>query len=421
MLGEGNVMDYDEELYEKIKELVDFFREKTVNDGPVSYKDVKDEIRKLNIDEDTEATIFENLDIMGIEILLEEEDYPDDFETTEDAENDFESEFETEYEKERYESKDSEDDDPGYDDSDYYGKLVIEDEIFDSETESKKEESDKEQPDKKGDLDLIKVYFGDIGRFQLLTAEEEIELAKRIENGDKNAREIFINSNLKLVVSIAKHYLINGQLSTDIIQDGYFGLEKAVEKFDWKKGNRFSTYATWWIRQAIRRSASKQGNIIKIPENAEADRRDLTRTMDSLAQKYKREPTVTEISVEMEISEDEVYRILGIQKQPTSLDTPINDENDATSIGNFVKDEDAVDVDNVISLLFIDERLKEIIDERLSEQEIDVLEMIFVKGMNEKDVSTELGLPLAKFKRLKSNALRKLELTPEIEHLKKGL
>ena len=188
--------------------------------------------------------------------------------------------------------------------------------------------------------DPVRMYLKEIGKVPLLTADEEIEIAKRLEQGDEEAKQKLAEANLRLVVSIAKRYVGRGMLFLDLIQEGNLGLIKAVEKFDYRKGFKFSTYATWWIRQAITRAIADQARTIRIPVHMVETINKLIRVSRQLLQQYGREPTPEEIAKEMNISESKVREIIKIAQEPVSLETPIGEEEDS-HLGDFIPDEDA--------------------------------------------------------------------------------
>jgi RNA polymerase primary sigma factor len=188
--------------------------------------------------------------------------------------------------------------------------------------------------------DPVRMYLKEIGRVPLLTAQEEIELAKRMEQGDENAKRILAEANLRLVVSIAKRYVGRGMLFLDLIQEGNLGLLKAVEKFDYRKGFKFSTYATWWIRQAITRAIADQARTIRIPVHMVETINKLVRVSRQLLQELGRDPLPEEIAEEMGISEEKVREVMKIAQEPVSLETPIGEEEDS-HLGDFIEDHDA--------------------------------------------------------------------------------
>ena len=210
----------------------------------------------------------------------------------------------------------------------------------DTSDDSGEEEIDLSVPDAINIDDPVRMYLKEIGKVPLLTADEEVEIAKRMERGDESAKRELAEANLRLVVSIAKRYVGRGMLFLDLIQEGNMGLIKAVEKFDHTKGFKFSTYATWWIRQAITRAIADQARTIRIPVHMVETINKLIRVSRQLLQEYGREPTPEEIAKAMGISENKVREIIKIAQEPVSLETPIGEEEDS-HLGDFIQDEDA--------------------------------------------------------------------------------
>ncbi len=209
--------------------------------------------------------------------------------------------------------------------------------------------------------DPVRMYLKEIGKVPLLTADEEIELAKRMEHGDEEAKKRLCEANLRLVVSIAKRYVGRGMLFLDLIQEGNLGLIKAVDKFDYTKGYKFSTYATWWIRQAITRSIADQARTIRIPVHMVETINKLIRVSRQLLQTYGREPTPEEIGVEMGISVEKVREIQKIAQEPVSLETPIGEEEDS-HLGDFIPDEDVPAPAEAAAFSMLKEQLVEVLD-----------------------------------------------------------
>ena len=209
--------------------------------------------------------------------------------------------------------------------------------------------------------DPVRMYLKEIGKVPLLTAEEEIEIAKQLEAGDESAKQKLAEANLRLVVSIAKRYVGRGMLFLDLIQEGNLGLIKAVEKFDYRKGFKFSTYATWWIRQAITRAIADQARTIRIPVHMVETINKLIRISRQLLQEYGREPTPEEIAREMGISEAKVREIIKIAQEPVSLETPIGEEEDS-HLGDFIPDEDAPAPAEAASFALMKEQLMDVLD-----------------------------------------------------------
>ena len=223
--------------------------------------------------------------------------------------------------------------------------------------------------------DPVRMYLKEIGKVPLLTAEEEIELAKRMEEGDEEAKKRLSEANLRLVVSIAKRYVGRGMLFLDLIQEGNLGLIKAVEKFDYRKGYKFSTYATWWIRQAITRAIADQARTIRIPVHMVETINKLIRVSRQLLQEYGREPLPEEIAEEMGIPEDKVREIIKIAQEPVSLETPIGEEEDS-HLGDFIPDDDAPAPADAAAFTLLKEQLMNVLSTLTPREEM-VLKLRF--------------------------------------------
>ena len=258
--------------------------------------------------------------------------------------------------------------------------------------------------------DPVRMYFKEIGKVPLLTAEEERELAIRIEQGDEEAKKKLCESNLRLVVSIARRYLNRGLSFLDLIQEGNLGLIKAVEKFDYTKGYKFSTYATWWIRQAITRSIADQARTIRIPVHMVETINKLIRVSRQLLQEYGREPTSEEIAREMGISVEKVREIKKISQDPVSLETPIGEEEDS-HLGDFIPDEDIPSPVDAAAYSMLQKQLREVLD-TLSEREKKVLILRF--GLDDgrprtlEEVGREFNVTRERIRQIEAKALRKL-------------
>lgn len=268
--------------------------------------------------------------------------------------------------------------------------------------------------------DPVRMYLKEIGRVPLLSAEEEIELAKRIEKGDEEAKRRLAEANLRLVVSIAKRYVGRGMLFLDLIQEGNMGLIKAVEKFDHDKGFKFSTYATWWIRQAITRAIADQARTIRIPVHMVETINKLIRVSRQLLQELGREPTPEEIAQEMELSTDKVREIMKIAQEPVSLETPIGEEDDS-HLGDFIEDQDALAPADAAAYELLKEQLEDVLD-TLTEREENVLRLRF--GLDDgrtrtlEEVGKVFGVTRERIRQIEAKALRKLRHPSRSKRLK---
>ena len=258
--------------------------------------------------------------------------------------------------------------------------------------------------------DPVRMYLKEIGRVPLLSADEEIALAKRMEAGDEEAQKELAEANLRLVVSIAKRYVGRGMLFLDLIQEGNLGLLKAVEKFDYSKGYKFSTYATWWIRQAITRAIADQARTIRIPVHMVETINKLIRVSRQLLQQLGREPSPEEIAEAMEISVERVREIMKIAQEPVSLETPIGEEEDS-HLGDFIEDQDAPAPAEAASFMLLKEQLEEVLD-TLTEREERVLRLRF--GLDDgrartlEEVGQNFGVTRERIRQIEAKALRKL-------------
>ena len=265
-------------------------------------------------------------------------------------------------------------------------------------------------PDTISTEDPVRLYLKEIGKVPLLTAEEEVDLAKRMGDGDEEAKHKLTEANLRLVVSIAKRYVGRGMLFLDLIQEGNLGLIKAVEKFDYTKGFKFSTYATWWIRQAITRAIADQARTIRIPVHMVETINKLMRVQRQLLQELGREPTEEEIAAEMNLSVERVREILKIAQEPVSLETPIGEEEDS-HLGDFIQDENVPVPAEAAARMLLKEQLDEVLD-TLTEREQKVLRLRF--GMNDgrartlEEVGKEFDVTRERIRQIEAKALRKL-------------
>ena len=258
--------------------------------------------------------------------------------------------------------------------------------------------------------DPVRMYLKEIGKVSLLSADEEIELAKRMENGDEAAKKRLAEANLRLVVSIAKRYVGRGMLFLDLIQEGNLGLIKAVEKFDYRKGYKFSTYATWWIRQAITRAIADQARTIRIPVHMVETINKLIRVSRQLLQELGREPTPEEIAEEMDMPVDRVREILKISQEPVSLETPIGEEEDS-HLGDFIQDDNVPVPADAAAFTLLKEQLVEVLG-TLTEREQKVLRLRF--GLDDgrartlEEVGKEFNVTRERIRQIEAKALRKL-------------
>ena len=258
--------------------------------------------------------------------------------------------------------------------------------------------------------DPVRMYLKEIGQIKLLTAEEEVDLAKRVSEGDQAAKDKLTEANLRLVVSIAKKYSGRGLHILDLIQEGNTGLIRAVDKFDWTKGNKFSTYATWWIRQAITRAIADQARTIRVPVHMVEVINKATRCNRKLVQELGREPTVEEIAAELGLPVEKIIEANRTAADTLSLDTPVGDEED-TSIGSFVEDERTPGPADATSNALLAEALKEILD-TLTDREAEVLRMRF--GMYDgrthtlEEVGQSFGVTRERIRQIENKAIRKL-------------
>ena len=280
---------------------------------------------------------------------------------------------------------------------------------------------DKDETDTDVDIDLsvpegvalddpVRMYLKEIGRVPLLTAEEEVDLARRMEAGDESARHRLEEANLRLVVSIAKRYVGRGMMFLDLIQEGNLGLLKAVEKFDYSKGYKFSTYATWWIRQAITRAIADQARTIRIPVHMVETINKYIRVSRQLLQELGRDPTPEEIAHRMGLSVARVREIMKISQEPVSLETPIGEEED-THLSDFIEDEAAPDPADAASMLLLKEQISEVLT-TLAPREAEVLRLRFglVDGRSRtlEEVGQNFGVTRERIRQIEAKALRKL-------------
>jgi RNA polymerase primary sigma factor len=268
--------------------------------------------------------------------------------------------------------------------------------------------------------DPVRMYLKEIGRVNLLSADEEVKLALRIEQGDEEAKRSLAEANLRLVVSIAKRYVGRGMLFLDLIQEGNMGLIKAVEKFDHRKGFKFSTYATWWIRQAITRAIADQARTIRIPVHMVETINKLVRVQRQLLQDLGREPTPEEIGEDMDLTPEKVREILKIAQEPVSLETPIGEEDDS-HLGDFIEDHEATSPSDHAAYELLKEQLEDVLD-TLTDREENVLRLRF--GLDDgrtrtlEEVGKVFGVTRERIRQIEAKALRKLRHPSRSKRLK---
>ena len=346
---------------EKIKTLLAMAKKKK---NVLEYQEISDHFADLHLEEEQMDEILDALEKSGIDVLriTDDDDIPDE-------------------------------------------ELLLSD-----EDEVDMENLDLSIPDGISIEDPVRMYLKEIGKVPLLSAEEEIELAKRMENGDQEAKKRLAEANRRLVVSIAKRYVGRGMLFLDLIQEGNLGLIKAVEKFDYRKGYKFSTYATWWIRQAITRAIADQARTIRIPVHMVETINKLIRVSRQLLQELGREPTPEEISEEMGMPVDRVREILKISQEPVSLETPIGEEEDS-HLGDFIQDDNVPVPAEAASFTLLREQLVEVLG-TLTEREQKVLRLRF--GLDDgrartlEEVGKEFNVTRERIRQIEAKALRKL-------------
>ncbi len=364
------------------------------NDNKILQSEIYDMLDHYELDDDTLEQIMDTFSEAGIEVLTEEEDEEETLDDIKEEDVNFE------------EAEDLSEEEDLYDED-----LGDMDEDIDEDLESIAD-LDIASSDVKV-TDSVKLYLKQIGNYPLLSAEEEPELAKRILAGDEKAREKLINSNLRLVVNIAKHYVGRGMLFTDLIQEGNIGLMKAVQKFDYTKGFKFSTYATWWIRQSITRAIADQARTIRIPVHMVETINNITKSQRKLIQDLGREPTAEEISVDMKgaLSATEIRHIQRIALEPVSLESPIGEEEDS-HLGDFIEDKDSESPVEYATKELLKEELKDVLND-LSEREERVIRMRYGLDDNRprtlEEVGKEFGVTRERIRQIEAKALKKLK------------
>ncbi|WP_130863635.1 RNA polymerase sigma factor RpoD [Bacilliculturomica massiliensis] len=373
-------MGFEENNDDKKFEYVNNVIEKAKRKGSITFQEISDQLGDVELDKNQMDDLYDSLASMGIEIVSETE--PDDFDIIA-----LEQEEDPELE------------------------LVAENGEVDIESSL---------PKGVAVDDPVRMYLKEIGKVPLLSAEEEIELARKMEQGDEEAKKRLCEANLRLVVSIAKRYVGRGMLFLDLIQEGNLGLIKAVDKFDWRKGYKFSTYATWWIRQAITRSIADQARTIRIPVHMVETINKLIRISRQLLQEYGREPSPEEIAKEMDISEEKVREILKIAQEPVSLETPIGEEEDS-HLGDFIPDDDVPAPAEAAAFSMLKEQLVEVLD-TLTEREQNVLKLRF--GLDDgrartlEEVGRKFDVTRERIRQIEAKALRKLRHPSRSKKLK---
>ncbi len=388
----------DENKLENEKDYLQLIAEKAKAKGSISYSEIGNYLEGVELNKDQMDDMYEALATMGIEVVSEND--PENFDIM---------------------SMDHVDhDDIDVDmDLDVDVDMDMDDMNLDGEENV---EVDLEASLPKGVAvdDPVRMYLKEIGKVPLLSADEEIELAKKMEEGDEDAKRRLCEANLRLVVSIAKRYVGRGMLFLDLIQEGNLGLIKAVDKFDWRKGYKFSTYATWWIRQAITRSIADQARTIRIPVHMVETINKLIRISRQLLQEYGREPSPEEIAKEMEISEEKVREILKIAQEPVSLETPIGEEEDS-HLGDFIPDEDVPAPAEAAAFSMLKEQLVEVLD-TLTDREQKVLKLRF--GLEDgrartlEEVGKRFDVTRERIRQIEAKALRKLRHPSRSKKLK---
>lgn len=362
---DGNNNEYIRDLLEKAKQK-----------NTITYKEIADYLDHVDLDKDQIDDLYDTFASMGIDIVSENDDID----------------------------------------------IISDDENEDSDVDVDVDDIDLEFSIPKGISvdDPVRMYLKEIGKVPLLSANEEINLAKLMEMGDEEAKQKLCEANLRLVVSIAKRYVGRGMLFLDLIQEGNLGLIKAVDKFDWRKGYKFSTYATWWIRQAITRAIADQARTIRIPVHMVETINKLIRVSRQLLQEYGREPRPDEIAAEMDLPEEKVREILKIAQEPVSLETPIGEEEDS-HLGDFIPDEDVPAPAEAAAFSMLKEQLIEVLD-TLTEREQNVLKLRF--GLDDgrartlEEVGKKFDVTRERIRQIEAKALRKLRHPSRSKKLK---
>ena len=378
-LRKGGGQMNEEQKMDSVQALIQKGKKK----GSITYREIMDALQGIELSADQIDDVYQQFGRMGIDVVPEPAEV--DLEVLKKAKEDEEE--------------------------------IAEESEDDSEEEA---EVDLSVPEGVGIDDPVRMYLKEIGRVPLLSAEEEIQLAKRMEEGDEEAKRRLAEANLRLVVSIAKRYVGRGMLFLDLIQEGNLGLIKAVGKFDYIKGFKFSTYATWWIRQAITRAIADQARTIRIPVHMVETINKLIRVSRQLLQELGREPAPEEIATVMDIPVERVREIMKIAQEPVSLETPIGEEEDS-HLGDFIPDEDAPAPAEAASFILLKEQLEEVL-ETLTPREEKVLRLRF--GLDDgrtrtlEEVGQEFGVTQERIRQIEAKALRKLRHPSRSKKLK---
>ena len=361
MKEEKNTVDELLQFLESLNKLVEMGKKK---DGKIDFSDINEQFKDIDLDGDKTEKILDYLEQNGIIAILPDTDTDDD--------------------------------------------IILD--VDDEPTEEELENIEFSVPDGVSIEDPVRMYLKEIGKVPLLSANEEVELAKKMETGDLDARKRLAEANLRLVVSIAKRYVGRGMLFLDLIQEGNLGLIKAVEKFDYRKGYKFSTYATWWIRQAITRAIADQARTIRIPVHMVETINKLIRVQRQLLQELGREPYPEEIAKEMNLPVDRVREIQKISQEPVSLETPIGEEEDS-HLGDFIQDDNVPVPAEAAAFTLLKEQLSEVLG-TLTDRERKVLELRF--GLDDgrartlEEVGKEFNVTRERIRQIEAKALRKL-------------
>ena len=361
MKEEKNTVDERVQFLESLNKLVEMGKKK---DGKINFSDINEQFKDIDLDGDKTEKILDYLEQNGIIAILPDTDADED--------------------------------------------IILD--VDDEPTEGELENIEFSVPDGVSIEDPVRMYLKEIGKVPLLSADEEVELAKKMETGDLDARKRLAEANLRLVVSIAKRYVGRGMLFLDLIQEGNLGLIKAVEKFDYRKGYKFSTYATWWIRQAITRAIADQARTIRIPVHMVETINKLIRVQRQLLQELGREPYPEEIAKEMNLPVDRVREIQKISQEPVSLETPIGEEEDS-HLGDFIQDDNVPVPAEAAAFTLLKEQLSEVLG-TLTDRERKVLELRF--GLDDgrartlEEVGKEFNVTRERIRQIEAKALRKL-------------